>query len=187
MSHHWRYVFCCHHNSSRNSNEHVCLCNKCMCIFGQLSKIPRLCKYITILDIRRSLVDGEFARSISQHQVASALNELPLADFVRAVAGMTPPENLHAFYLGLYIQLARIVHDLMGKANKNAKWKDLIDQLHQRISLDLRRQSDRDFHRCSIRFGWLDLTRVTGTERAANLYVFLILLHTKQGEDIMSR
>ena len=52
--------------------------------------------------------------------------------------------------------------------------------------MEMLRQSDRDFHRCSIRFGWMDLTRVTGTERVANLLVFAIILHMKQGEEMMS-
>ena len=176
---------CCRYNSSGNNNEDICLCNKCRCKFHELAKVPRVCQFITVLDYKRSLHDEEFAKSISQHPVRSAINELPIADQIRLVAGMTPPDNLHVFHLGIYVLIIKIVHDLIGKANKNAKWKDLIDQLHQNIALDIQRQSYRGFHRCSTKFGFMDLTRVTGVERAGNLFVFNVALHTKQGEDIM--
>ena len=175
----------CHHNSSGQNNPNVLLSNKCKCKFAQLSSVPTTCEFISIFDIRRSLVDEEYARSISQHPVASAINDLPLADFFRGAAGMTPPEILHVFYLGVYVMITQIVHDLIGKKDKNAKWKDLIDQCHQLISIEMMRQSDRGFHRCSIRFGFMDQTRVTGVERAANVMVFAILLYTKQGQELM--
>lgn len=85
--------FCCHHNCSSNNNEHLCLCNKCRCIFVDLSKVPHLYNFLTILDYRRLVIDVDFARSISQHPVRSAINELPLDKFVRGVGGITPPEK----------------------------------------------------------------------------------------------
>ena len=54
-----------------------------------------------ILDYRHSVADPECAHTISQHLVPSAMNELPLADFLLGVVGINHPENLHLFLFPL--------------------------------------------------------------------------------------
>lgn len=67
--------------------------------------------------------------------------------------------------MGIFQMTISVLHDLIGRDRKNARHKDLLDQLHQRMSINM--------------------TRVTGLERKANLFVFLFLLHTNQGKGIM--
>ena len=140
---------------------------------------------ITAAEIKQSLVDPQFAASISQHPVESAFAKLALADKNIGIMALMPKEGLHVFGVGEYAKVVKIIHDLIGKKSKNAKYKDHIDQLHQRVTLDLRRNSERGFPRSSNRFGFMDMSRVTGSERVGNLYIFLVSLHTFQGKGIM--
>ena len=172
----------CHYNCSGNRGI-CCPMNKCRCTGPELNKVPPQCHFISSMDIQKSLTDTQFAKSISQHQIRSALSRLPIADMIRGPMAITPFENLHAFYTGIFAYVTRVIHDMIGSGDKNARVKDFLDQLHQRISQELKRNSDRDFPLCPTRFGCFDLTRLTGNERVGTLFVFLVLLHTRQGHN----
>ena len=173
----------CHYNSS-GSLESGCLMYSCKCEGKNLPTTPPRCIQITRADIERSLVDSDFSRRISQHQVRSAFHNLPMA-MTDGLHVLSPKEVLHVFYVGLFIGGTRVIHDLIGKKSKNARHKDYCDQLHQHVALELRRQSERDIPRTSNRYGFMDMTRLTGRERMGNLFVCLVLLHTRQGKTFM--
>jgi hypothetical protein len=174
----------CHYNSSGNSDI-KCLNYSCKCCFQDLVKIPTECVPITKKDIKIGLANEEYAATISQHQVPVEMNRLALADADCGISALMPKENLHVFGAGLYPSVTLVIHDLIGRRGKNAKYKDHLDQLHQRVTIDLRRNSERDMPRSSNRFGFMDRSRVTGTERKGNLFIFLVSLHTFQGIGIM--
>lgn len=140
---------------------------------------------ITQRDIDRSMVDDGFAREISQHQVCSAFRNLPLADDLMGVSGQTPSEALHVLYLGIFSGITVAVHDILGSKTKNAKYKDRLDMLHQRVTIDIKRNSLRP-PATQNRFGWLDGTRLRGDERMGGLNIFNICLHTDQGKELFT-
>ena len=174
----------CHYNSSGNS-EIKCLNYSCKCSFMDLIKTPSHCVPITKRDIEHCMVDDSIAASLSQHQVPIEMNKLALADSRHGISAHMPKENLHVFGAGLYASAIQVIHDLIGRRGKNAKYKDHLDQLHQRVTFDIRRNSERNIPRSSNRYGFMDRTRITATERKGNLYVFLVALHTFQGIGIM--
>ena len=172
----------CHHNSSGSLSG--CLMTSCMCPGMKLPTTPPRCIPITRDDIERSLVDLVFAQSISQHPVRSAFHNLPMA-VPDGLHYLAPKEILHVFYVGLYIACTLVLHDTVGKKKKNAKHKDYLDQLHQHVAMELRRQSERDIPRTSNRYGFMDMTRLSGRERMGNLFVCLVLFNTRQGKTFM--
>ena len=109
----------CHYNCSGNSRV-SCPMNKCMCSGPDLTKVPPECTFITSKDIQQTITDKIFAKTISQHQITSALSWLPIADCHQGAADITPFENLHAFYNGLFSYATRIIHDMIGSGNKNS-------------------------------------------------------------------
>ena len=61
------------------------------------------------------------------------------------------------------------------------KLRDEIDKLHVRVFFDIRRQSDRDFPRGSIRNGIIDDTKCQSEERRGNLFLLLCIASTVMG------
>ena len=61
-----------------------------------------------------------------------------------------------------------MIYNLTGKDSKNAKSKDQLDQLNQRLVFDLNRNSDRRFSRRATHFRFMDKTTVTGEEKHDN-------------------
>ena len=120
---------------------------------------------IILQDLRRSLDDTEFVRLIVQHQVVTVRNILAIDDNECRVTGTTTCKNLHDFCNGLYVSTVSVIHDLIGKNNKNAWCKDRFDQLCQRLVFDLKRNSDKRFPRCVNHFGFMDKIMVTGAVR----------------------
>ena len=73
-----------------------------MCGFDNIIVIPPNCENITRAQAISAMDDPDLAVSVSQHPVASAFNELPLADTIYGINGMCHFENLHVFGNGLY-------------------------------------------------------------------------------------
>jgi hypothetical protein len=65
--------------------------------------------------------------------------------------------------------------------------RDLIDQQHIEISQLLKRQSDRDFPRGSMRNGLIDGTKCQSSERKGNLFRLLCIAHTTVGLSTLKR
>ena len=65
--------------------------------------------------------------------------------------------------------------------------RDAIDQLHIEISNQLKRQSERDFPRGSMRNGLIDGTKCQSSEQKGNLFQLLCIAHTSNGSRVMKR
>ena len=132
-----------------------------------------------------SLTDEAHAKSISQHPVKSAFSHLALALRDGGINQSLPKEALHVFCVGHYITLVIIVHDLIGKKGKNAKHKDLLDMLFQRVQSEVKRGSCRDHPISSSHFGVMDKSRATGEQRKGNMHVLLLCVNTFQGIELL--
>ena len=117
--------------------------------------------------------------------MCTSFRNLPLADDLMGVSGLTPSEALHVLYLGIFAGITVAVHDILGSKTKNAKYKDRLDMLHQRVTIDIRRNSLRP-PVSQNRFGWLDGTRLGGDERMGGLNIFNVCLHTDQGKELFT-
>jgi len=135
--------------------------------------------------VSRSLDDPDYALTISQHPVASAFNELPLVDTLCGINGMCPFENLHVMCNGLYIDVIGIISDILGERKTNESQKDELDYVFRLIAIELSRCSDRDKPRWSIRFGCMDNSRLTGSERTGILWILAITISTDWGHQII--
>ena len=65
--------------------------------------------------------------------------------------------------------------------------RDLIDQQHIEISQHLKRQSERDFPRGSMRNGLIDGTKCQSSEQKGNIFRLLCIAHTTFGSSILKR
>jgi hypothetical protein len=63
--------------------------------------------------------------------------------------------------------------------------RDFIDQPHIEISQLLKRQSERDFPRGSMRNGLIDGTKCQSLERKGNLFRLLCIAHTTDRSTIL--
>ena len=175
---------CCHYNSCGNANV-SCLCVNCHCGFEALINIPPQCQPITRLQITEAMTNVDLGRQISQHPVNSAFNELPLVDAVSGINGICPYENLHVMCNGLFQDVVGIVSNVLGERKTNQSQKDELDHVFRKIATELSRCSERDKPRWTVRFGCLDNTRVTGSERTGILWILSITIYTDWGREIM--
>jgi hypothetical protein len=117
--------------------------------------------------------------------VSNALTEkcLPLSDNIHRPYKMMPPELLHTSGNGLIMYMLESLRDQMG----SGKDRDLIDKQHIQISNLIKRQSERDFPRGSMRNGLIDGTKCQSSERKGNLFQLLCIAHTINGSRVMKR
>jgi hypothetical protein len=67
------------------------------------------------------------------------------------------------------------------------KDREEIDHLHVVLSNLIKRQSERDFPRGSVRNGLIDGTKCQSSERKSNLFILMCITHTTQGRLVMQR
>ncbi len=93
------------------------------------------------------------------YDIGNALTEksLPLSDNIHGPYKMMPPEILHTSGSGLIMNMFESLRDQMGET----KDRDLIDKQHILISNLIKRQSERDFQRGSMRNGLIDGTEMS--------------------------
>jgi len=173
----------CGHYGGNNAK---CLVKDCRCTKDQLIQIPPVCELITMDDVRKCYQDAVFAQSISRHQLKVSFDSLPLSDEKHGVTGITPFETLHCMGSGLFGYAAKCIHDVISPTDANSYAKAKIERLFKNIKFMLNRQSDRDRVRSSHRFGFFDCTRVTAMERIGNIHVFLLLIHTTDGSNVLN-
>jgi hypothetical protein len=103
----------------------------------------------------------EYYRSVSLYDIRNALTRksLPLSDNIHGPYKMMPPELLHTSGRGLFMYMFESLRDQMG----GGKERDLIDK-HILISNLIKRQSERDFPRGSMRHGLIDGTKCQSSE-----------------------
>jgi len=75
--------------------------------------------------------NDEYAQRLSQHQVLSAWNDIPLADYERGIGGLTPLEVIHVFCQGLYMDGPKVIHDMLSpsleRGHDNEKGQQAIE------------------------------------------------------------
>ena len=164
----------------------------CKCQFHDLSNPNPTCTYLTMEDIffQKRKQDDEDAGIayyclISMYDIRSALSEkcLPLSDNIHGPYKMMPPELLHASNSGLIMYMFESLRDQMG----GGKDSDLVDKQHILISNLIKRQSEHDFPRGSMRNGLIDGTKCQSSEQKGNLFQLLCIAYTTNGSRVMKR
>jgi hypothetical protein len=124
-------------------------------------------------------------KQISRYDIVKALKDksLPLSDDIHGPYRMTPPELLHTSGSGIIWYMFESLHVQIG----SGKGRDDIDKLHIKISLVIRRQSERDFPRGAMRNGLIDGTKCQAEERRGNLFLLLCIAHTVEGSEILHK
>ena len=178
------HQMCAANNCLGNANCSS-LCKECTCSFLELASHRPQCRYITLEDRERSYNDPAYAKEISHSTVRSAWNELPMAENIEGINGCTPYELLHAFGHGSYQDGPLVIHNLMGKNKSKAAEKESLDMLFQAVAYEMRASAEKRVPRIVIRFGLMDLSRVTGLERKGNYLVLMASLSTERGREIV--
>jgi hypothetical protein len=127
----------------------------------------------------------EYYHSISTYGIRNALTEksLPLSDNIHGPYKMMPPELLHTSGSWLIMYMFESLTDQIG----GGKDRDLIDQQHILISNLIKRQSECDFQRGSMRNGLIDGTKCQSSERKENLFQLLCVARTTNESCVMKR
>jgi hypothetical protein len=173
----------CHTNNCGNLKSIINY--NCLCEGMDLTNVPPKCVPITRSMINKSLMDVNFAKSIGQHPVISSFHRLPLAKPEMGIQYILPKDILHVFLVGLYKKCIHVIHNMIGINKKNAKYKDYLDMLHQHVCVQLRHSSGKHIPKPANRFGVMDGTRRSGTERMGDLFALLACFHTQQGINLM--
>jgi hypothetical protein len=165
----------------------------CKCQFHDLSNPNPNCTYLTMEDInfakKRKQEDEdtgiEYYHSISMYDIRNALTEksLPLSDSIHGPYKMMPLELLHLSGSGLIMYMFEKRRNQMG----GRKDKDLIDKQHIQISNLIKRQSECDFPRGSMRNGLIDRTKCWSSEQKGNLFQLLCIAHTTNRSHVMKQ
>ncbi len=102
------------------------------------------------------------------YDIRNALTEksLPLSDNIHGPYKMMPPELLHTSGSGLIMYMFESLRDQMG----GGKDRDLIDKQHIQTSNLIKRQSEHDFPRGSMRNGLIDGTKGQSSEQKGTLF-----------------
>jgi hypothetical protein len=96
------------------------------------------------------------------YEISNALTEknLPLSDNIHRPYKMMPPELLHTSGSGLIMYVFESLRDSLG----GGKDRDLIDKQHIQVSNLIKRQSECDFPRGSMRNELIDETKCQSSE-----------------------
>jgi hypothetical protein len=163
----------------------------CKCTWQMLSHINPNCEYLTLKDEwiakkrKHSDDDGgkKYYRSMSKYDIKNSFTErhLALSDHIHGPFKMMPPELLHTSGSGIIMYMFESLRQQLGGGMD----RDIIDQLHIEISNFIKRQSERDFPRGSMRNGLIDGTKCQSSERKGNLFCLLCICHTTKGRTVM--
>ena len=94
---------------------------------------------------------------------------------------MCPPELLHTLDAGSTVYIQESLQGLIS----GGKCREELDAQHIRMSSTIRRQSERDFPRGSVRNGLIDSTRCQSSERKGNFFLLMCIAHTADGELVL--
>lgn len=165
----------------------------CKCSFESLHLSNPQCTYVALNDIRqdewhkRNDEDKgvQYLKSVSRYDIKNALlhRYLPLSDDIHGPYKMMPPELLHTSGSGLIMYMFESLRDRLG----NGINREVIDQQHITISNLLKRQSERDFPRGSVRNGLIDGTKCQSSERKGNLFRLLVIAHRTKAKDVLQK
>jgi hypothetical protein len=159
----------------------------CHCGYDELKNPNPSCVYATLDNMREAkrvklnnYNEGlALLKSMSRYDIKNAFisKHLPLSDNEHGPYGMMPPEMLHVSGQGLIKYMFESLSIQIGSGQD----RDYIDKLHVQIYMNIKRQSERDFPRGSIRNGIIDGTKCQAEERKGNLFLLLVMAHTVEG------
>jgi hypothetical protein len=157
----------------------------CKCTYHQLNNPNLNCEYITMKDVslakRRKHYNEdavkEYYWSISKYDINNAFLErhLPLSDDIHGPYKMMPPELVHTSGSGLIMYMFESSRTQLG----GGKDREEIDHLHVVVSNLIKRQSERDFPRGSVRNGLIDGTKCQSSEMKGNLFILMYPYNTR--------
>ena len=149
------------------------------------------CVYTTASEFRRAMrlvvrnrKDGmKMLKSMSRHCVNNALyqSRLPLSDKEHGANKMCPPEVLHTMDAGLTMYMLESLQRLVGEG----LCRDLLDKQHVIMFYRMKRQSEQDTPRGSVRNGLIDTTRCQSSERKGNFFLLMCIAHTTAGSALL--
>ena len=165
----------------------------CKCTYKSLNVTNPTCDYITLKDIdlskKRKREDNDggvlYFKSISRYDIKNAFTEMhmPLSDHIHGPFKMMPPELLHTSGSGLIMYMFESLRMQIG----GGKDRDFLDKQHVLISNLLKRQSERDLPRGSMRNGLIDGTKCQSSERKGNLFRLMCIAFTTKGRNVLQR
>ncbi len=106
---------------------------------------------------------------------------MPLSDDCHGPYRMMPPDLLHTSVSGLILYMFEWLHVQIGCG----KDRDDIDKYHIQISLIIRRQSERDFLRGTMRNGLINGTKWQAEETRGNSFLHLCIAHSLEGSEML--
>jgi hypothetical protein len=181
---------CGHYNT--NGTNVTCPYRDCNCHGKEMSSTNPQCVFINRKDVMELEKDGNICDSktgamptLSKYKIDNVFDHLPISHPEAGIYRLTPPEGLHVFGNGIYANFFQVIHDIFGTDSSGKTEKEEIETLHNVISADFGRQSERDFPRRSSRNGPLDGTKMGATERRGNLFAFVVTMLTFQGKTIV--
>ena len=161
----------------------------CSCSFDELSNHNPTCIYSTLQEMRHAFIlkcNDEVAglqryKELSRYPIKNALTRkhMPLSDDIHGPSRMMPPEVLHVFYAGLLKYIFISMQFRIG----STRLRDEIDKMHVRVTQDVKKQSERDLPRGSVRNGIIDDTKCQSEERQGNFFLLLCIATTTTGEE----
>ncbi len=137
-----------------------CPYRDCKCQFYDLSNPNPNCTYLTMEDINFAKKRKQEDEDAGIEYYCSISKSLPLSDNIHRPYKMMPLELLHTSGSGLIMYMFESLGDQMG----GGKDRNLIDRQHILISNLIKRQSERDFPRGSMRNGLIDGTECQSSE-----------------------
>jgi hypothetical protein len=119
------------------------------------------------------------------YDIRNALTEksLPLSDNIHGPYKLMPPELLRTSGSGLIMYIFESLRYQMG----GGKEKGFIDKQQIQTSSLIKRQSEQDFPRGSMKYGLIDGTKYQSSEQKGNLFQLLCIAHTTNGSCVMKR
>ena len=167
-----------HYNSSRSKH----LCCECDVLFEETDNPYALCHCVTQLKIQGMFLNGDRKEMecLSFHFIENAFWNISFGANRYGIFQYCPSENLHSIKEGLFTYLLKgLVEQLSGK------WKALaeLDSLFQVMSKHCKHQSDRNFPRMSFPFGFSNISKVTGDEKAGLLIVMILVMESVSGQE----
>ena len=157
-----------------------------------MDNVTPQCQYLTSEDYyskknsRSTLVTNAARKMIdkswSKHDIDNAFMnpDLPLSDQIHGIFRMTPPERLHTTQAGLTKYMMNPLRVTIGDTGERKKLVSDIENLHNNLHHDLKRNSEHDLPQGSMRKSVLKNSLVTASERWGNLFRLLCLSHTNQ-------
>ena len=166
----------------------------CSCNYMKMSHTNPRCVYTTMDEMRqlntlkrkRNQDDYlERFKAISRYPITNALTKkyMPLSDTHHGPYCMMPPELLHTSGSGLIKYMFQSMQWYIGET----QLRDDIDKMHVRIYSAVKRQSERDLPRGSIRNGIIDDTKCQSEERKGNLFLLLCIANTTLGGENLKK